>query len=263
MKQFLSKLPYIALALIIGASVAYAGSLTPPGSVLNTMYTLDDIYNLTVSGTTGTAGSGAIPSTPGSATPTFHTLTQIYDAVAAIPTGKTLKTGQTTCYDPSGSTAGTISCSSSGQDGQYLSGVSRSYTDNSDGTISDNSTGLMWVKDPSEIPGGTWGTSGSPSAMTFADALSNCEALDYAGHNDWRLPNFFELSTTLDLDNSLSAVNLTVFPNTKIDRYWTSTSYSALLYGSGGAYTVYYSSGEVSRLQKTAGNTSYVRCVRG
>ena len=34
-----------------------------------------------------------------------------------------------------------------GQDANYTSGVMPSYTDNGDGTITDNNTGLMWVKD--------------------------------------------------------------------------------------------------------------------
>ena len=44
-----------------------------------------------------------------------------------------LKTGQTTSYGPA-------------SDGNLQMGASRSYTDNGDGTITDNRTGLMWEK---------------------------------------------------------------------------------------------------------------------
>ena len=57
--------------------------------------------------------------------------------------GGVLKTGQTLCYNSAGSV---ISCAGTGQDGELQKGVARSYTDNGDGTITDNTTGLIWEK---------------------------------------------------------------------------------------------------------------------
>ncbi|WP_159023616.1 hypothetical protein [Formosa sp. L2A11] len=37
-----------------------------------------------------------------------------------------------------------------GQDGNYQAGKKMSYTDNEDGTVTDNVTGLMWAQDQSE-----------------------------------------------------------------------------------------------------------------
>lgn len=54
-----------------------------------------------------------------------------------------LQTGQTTCYDSLGLV---IDCTDTGQDGDLQTGVVRSYTDNLDGTITDNTTGLMWER---------------------------------------------------------------------------------------------------------------------
>jgi hypothetical protein len=51
-----------------------------------------------------------------------------------------LRTGQTQCYASGG---GLISCTGTGQDGE---GVARSYTDNPDGTITDNASTLIWEK---------------------------------------------------------------------------------------------------------------------
>ncbi|GAH45041.1 unnamed protein product, partial [marine sediment metagenome] len=70
------------------------------------------------------------------------------EIVAAI-TYPVVDTGQSTCYDASGAAA---TCPaegdpSFGQDAQF-SGNTPSYTDNADGTISDNVTGLMWQQSP-------------------------------------------------------------------------------------------------------------------
>ena len=54
-----------------------------------------------------------------------------------------LKTGQTNCWDSLGAP---ITCAGTGQDGELQKGAARSYTDNGDGTITDNTTGLMWEK---------------------------------------------------------------------------------------------------------------------
>jgi hypothetical protein len=55
------------------------------------------------------------------------------------------------------------------------------FTDNGDGTITDAATGLMWTR------------SDSGTTMNWEQALSYAEKLEYAGHNDWRLPNAKEL----------------------------------------------------------------------
>lgn len=60
------------------------------------------------------------------------------------------------------------------------------FRDNGDGTITDLATGLMWMQDD------------SGSGMEWQDALSYCEALEYAGHTDWRLPNAKELQSIVD-----------------------------------------------------------------
>lgn len=66
-----------------------------------------------------------------------------------------------------------------GQDTQY-DGVKPSYTDNSDGTITDNNTGLMWQKDPGK-------------KMTFDEAVAAADYFNLAGYTDWRLPTIKEL----------------------------------------------------------------------
>src|SRR2546425_10294069 len=52
-------------------------------------------------------------------------------------------TGQTTCWNSAGQV---IACNGTGQDGDIQAGATLSYTDNGDGTITDNNTQLVWEK---------------------------------------------------------------------------------------------------------------------
>ena len=75
------------------------------------------------------------------------TLLVIPFITASAGTVQLPQTGQTKCYD----TAGTeIACTGTGEDGEIQAGAvwpSPRFTDNSDGTVTDNLTGLMWAKD--------------------------------------------------------------------------------------------------------------------
>jgi len=125
----------------------------------------------------------------------------------------TVKTGQVTSYR-------------TGDDGALEKGYPKTgarFTDNGDGTITDNATGLMWVKQPENI-GGIWADAGQPERMSWNDAIDNCLALDYAGHDDWRLPNARELCSIVSLGTANPSIDGTFFPNTKAYSYWTSST---------------------------------------
>jgi len=66
-----------------------------------------------------------------------------------------------------------------GQDAQYQINTP-SYTDNHNGTITDNVTGLIWQKDMGE-------------KMSFDDAFLYAEEFELAGKSDWRVPTIKEL----------------------------------------------------------------------
>ena len=124
------------------------------------------------------------------------------------------KTGQTTSYR-------------TGDDGAYQKGAPATgarFIDNADGTITDRVTGLMWVKQPENI-GGIWESAGQPVKMTWNDGIDNCNALNYAGYADWRLPNAAELATLFDYAKYNPAIDTAFFPNTKSANYLTSTTY--------------------------------------
>ncbi|RBW44581.1 hypothetical protein DS885_11190 [Psychromonas sp. B3M02] len=96
-------------------------------------------------------------------------------------------TQQDKCFDNSGET---ITCPVKGadlygQDAQY-SGVTASYTDNHDGTVTDNNTGMVWQKTPDF------------KHHSYDDAISYCENLRTANYADWRLPTIKELYSLAD-----------------------------------------------------------------
>lgn len=66
-----------------------------------------------------------------------------------------------------------------GQDANY-SGNQPSYTDNGDGTITDNVTGLMWEQDMGV-------------KISFDDAFTKATNSTLGGHSDWRVPTIKEL----------------------------------------------------------------------
>ena len=65
-----------------------------------------------------------------------------------------------------------------GQDAKYF-GNQPSYTDNGDGTITDNITGLMWQK--------------SFIILNWCDAEDSAATATTGGYNDWRVPTIKEL----------------------------------------------------------------------
>ena len=66
-----------------------------------------------------------------------------------------------------------------GQDACYQ-GNTPSYTDNGDGTITDNITGLMWEKSMGQ-------------KLTFQQAFEKAQQSELGGHSDWRVPTIKEL----------------------------------------------------------------------
>jgi arylsulfatase A-like enzyme len=64
------------------------------------------------------------------------------------------------------------------------------FTDNSDGTVTDLATGLMWQQADSGV------------GYDWSNALAYCEGMELAGYRDWRLPNAKELHSILDYTRS-------------------------------------------------------------
>ena len=120
------------------------------------------------------------------------------------------------------------------------------WTDNNDGTVTDNATGLMWAQ------------ATAPDALVWRDALAWCENLALAGYSDWRLPTIKELESLMDDGSDGSQISLAYFPDTVSSYYWTSTTNA---YYTEDAWVVNFSYGHNSYGNKAG--TYYVRAVRG
>jgi len=106
-----------------------------------------------------------------------------------------------------------------GQTGDYTSafGEDSDYTiyppvfsDNGDGTILDNVTGLLWQK----VDGGE---------MSWEDACEYSDTLHLSGFEDWRLPNSHELFSIVDHGRLNPAINTNFFSITEAEYWWTDT----------------------------------------
>jgi hypothetical protein len=179
--------------------------------------------------------------------------------VARAAPVRPLQTGQKNCYSESGIV---IPCANTGQDGEKRAGMvwsSPRFTDNRDGTVSDNLTGLIWLKDANctESVGGIARPDGllkwSP-ALTWSNNLASgkCGLSDNSVAGDWRLPNINELRSLLDYsqhDPIIPSGN--PFSNVQSVWYWSSTTnpvYTA------GAYTVGLSRGSIHLTPKAGLN---------
>jgi len=120
------------------------------------------------------------------------------------------KTGQTECWDEDGNK---IDCKGTGQDGEYQLGVlpvdapifdnpytvygwtGIRFTDNNDGTVTDNLTGLIWLKNANCFGWQTW-----TEALSDCNNLASgsCGLTDWSSAGDWRLPNVNELHSLVD-----------------------------------------------------------------
>ncbi|MBN2090576.1 DUF1566 domain-containing protein [candidate division KSB1 bacterium] len=117
---------------------------------------------------------------------------------------------------------------------------------NSDGTVSDNFTGLMWLEVEDASP------------KTWEYALKYCENHSHAGYDDWRLPNIKELRSINMDEFTKPSIDPVCFPKMKSFHYWSSTSEAN---NPTRAWFVDFNYGLVSYEIKTA--EYYICCVRG
>jgi cysteine-rich repeat protein len=120
-----------------------------------------------------------------------------------------------------------------------------SYTDNSDGTVTDNVTSLIWQQTP---PSETY---------TWANAVAYCTALVLAGQNDWRLPSLIELGSLVDVGQSNPSINGAIFPSTHGVFFWSASTVTS---SSSNAPGVLFSTGQTFNVD--VGQSGNVRCVR-
>ncbi len=135
------------------------------------------------------------------------------------------RTGQTTSY-------------ATGDDGDLQKGVTwpnPRFTNNNDGTVTDNLTGLIWLKDASCFGVKTW-----TEALTECNNLASgsCGLSDNSTAGEWRLPNRTELESLLNyayydpmLSNTSGTAQWTEgnpFTGVQSNYYWSSTTIPVL-----------------------------------
>jgi hypothetical protein len=124
------------------------------------------------------------------------------------------------------------------------------YTDNGNGTVTDQVTGLVWQ----QTDGGE---------MTWSNAVTYCQNLELAGYADWRLPSGHELFSIFDHDHNPALLTAT-FPTNNAEYWWTANeqvgdSTKAWVVNAGGGIGAHPKSETIS-----AGGTKrfHARCVR-
>jgi len=174
-------------------------------------------------------------------------------ADTAIPPGKAGASGGGGGLPPTGQTTQYRY----GDDGDYQAGWPFQYqvqyiAPSFDSVVVDGKTGLMWARDGDE-EGCNWG-----QQTDWDSAIDWCNNLDFAGYDDWRLPNVKELQSIVDYGTWGPAIDTTYFIYTKSNFYWSSTTFD---YNTYYAWGVNFYSGPVSTNNKT--DDYYVRAVRG
>jgi len=170
-------------------------------------------------------GSGSLPAAgPGSEGPFVRASVALEhepgDCTEAATCGVP-STGQTDCWDFKGVP---ISCSGTGQDGEYQAGttVAQRFTNNGDGTVTDALTGLVWLQDAS-----CFGPRSVTGALAAANDLASgsCGLTDGSVAGDWRLPNVKELYSLVDCGQCEPAVPADhPFIGVQSQGYWSSTT---------------------------------------
>ena len=189
-QKLLKSLPYLVISILVGFTAVYAGNLTAPSPVANTMYSLEDIYNLATDNTEADIGEGNIPETPSTVESTGVTLTQVYEAVAEALNGaggidlSGMYNGSSSTFDIDGGSqanGGVDDANYSGWDtGNYNPPSDRYETEWTDCTLANNycgtgdegaqakdeATGLVWSYPLHGVGGATFDTSDQATLTT-------------------------------------------------------------------------------------------------
>jgi hypothetical protein len=128
------------------------------------------------------------------------------------------RTGQTTPYH-------------AGDDGHIQAGApwpSPRFVDNGDGTVTDNLTGLIWLKDANCLGAAYWEDAMDNVANFNVDPTAYmCVDYDSDSHpGDWRAPNINEIESLINaqVDDNAAWLTSQAFVNVTPDQYWSSST---------------------------------------
>ena len=137
-----------------------------------------------------------------------------------------------------------------GQDAQY-EGNTASYTDNGDGTVTDNVTGLIWTQTP-DLDGD--GDIDIDDKLSYDEAVASADSVTVGGYDDWRLPTIKEMYSLIDF----SGIDPSGYEGTDTSGLtpFIDTDYFAFAYGD-------TSAGERIIDAQMASSTTYVDTTMG
>lgn len=147
-----------------------------------------------------------------------------------------------------------------------------SYTDNGDGTVTDNITGLMWQQNMGD-------------QISYSDAVSKADTMTLGGYSDWRVPTIKELYSLIQFTGKVNGIHIIApFIDTnyfiqpigdtangfrEIDaQTWSGTHYKGLtMYGDSSIFGVNFLDGRIKSYPKyypngTTERSRYFRMVR-
>jgi hypothetical protein len=146
-------------------------------------------------------------------------------AAVGGPPAPVPRTGQTTCYDATGAVTACGTGIGLGQDGDLQLGVTwpnPRFTDNGNGTVTDNLTGLVWLDDANCFGNQWWANALAEAAALFDGCTdcggtdNDCDLSDGSVAGEWRLPNVRELQSLVHFGVSDPAI-----PNTSGTGQWS------------------------------------------
>jgi hypothetical protein len=235
-KSFLVLAMVTAFITLSAPGQVAAGDLEPPAGPTDpasAMHTIEDVFDYLNTGVPQAKRSGGFTepvATPGS---TGRTLDEIYTKITQQ------------CITCQGTMNGTRWC------------------DNGDGTVTDMTTGLVWLQDAAWA--GTvafWvNTAGGTNAQDRAAQVSDAtlpSLSDGSVEGDWRLPTKSDLYGLANGTEAVRSGNMREFTGVLSAVYWSSTTYSS---STGSAWYVYLSDGIASVAAK--GSNGNVWPVRG
>jgi len=150
-------------------------------------------------------------------------------------------------------------CGSPGDDSELRKGVmwpDPRFTDNGNGTVTDNLTALVWLKNANCFATQTWA-----EALSDANGLASptCGLSDGSTAGQWRLPNVRELLSLIDYNYFSPALPPGLpFTGAQSLRYWSS---NVVANNAPNAWDIDFDIGTVNRNQPKT-NTYYVWPVR-
>jgi hypothetical protein len=115
----------------------------------------------------------------------------------------------------------------------------------------------MWQKNTADVDGNGTVIDDGSDTVSWCSAIAYCENLDFARHDDWRLPNLRELQSLVDYGTFSPSID-PVFGAFSAS-YWSSTSDAEIPTN---AWFVRFSVGLVDNVFDKGDGRLFVRAVR-